>query len=94
MLVDSVVLAAGSIIFLLWYYIPLYAGMVPPLSATYDVLAMIYYIPIPVFNVLTACLTAFYFRKTGRVYAAFFLQLLFFAWYHAAFSVFHVPALP
>ena len=96
MLVNSVVLTLGAIVWLLMFYIPVMtggtwiidgSGMLGPMAAG---MGGIYYIPLVVLWPLVACMYTYFFRKTGRVYTGIALVTLFMVWYLAAFGVFSV----
>lgn len=53
-------------------------------------LGAIYYIPLLVLWPLVACLSTYYFRKTGHVYVGAFVVTLFVVWMLAAFGDFAV----
>jgi hypothetical protein len=89
MLVNSIVLTLGAVVWLLICYVPLLAGDTiafgtDPQTATAAGLGGIYYIPLLVLWPLVACLYTYYFRKTGRVYVGTFMVTLFIVWYLAA----------
>jgi pimeloyl-ACP methyl ester carboxylesterase len=95
MIINSIILSLGSILLLLYYYIPLYAGMPQtltnwPFLPAYAVLGldMIYFIPVPIFSIVAACLLTYYFRKTGKVWPGALLITGFITWYLVAFSAF------
>lgn len=96
MVVNSLMLTLGVVVWLLLLYVPLMAGGTEilaggPLGGTIAGLGGIYYIPMVVLWPLVACLYTFFFRKTGRVYAGIALVTLFIVWYLAAFGVFAFP---
>ncbi len=94
MLINAAVLAVGPILFLLGYYLPLYAGWgfnplynwwqavngAPIFMSGYFGVIMIYMIPVPIMNALTACVLTYFGRKTGKVWFAVILMALLFAW--------------
>ena len=94
MVVNSLVLSVGPILFLLGYYGPLYLGMgfnplydwwqgvsgVPSFMGGYFGIIMIYMIPVPIMNTLTACMMTYFNRKTGKVWFSAILMALLFAW--------------
>lgn len=92
MAINSAVLAGGALLFLLLYYVPLYAGAGhSPLLAAWSQLhgnmpgamtgiSLIYFIPVPLFNVLTACVLTYFNKKTGNVWLGAILMALLFAW--------------
>jgi hypothetical protein len=95
MVVNSIVLTLGALVWILLMYVPLMAGGTQimaggPLGPTAAGLGGIYYIPLLVLWPLVACLYTYFFRKTGRVYTGIFLAVLFIVWYLAAFGVFAV----
>jgi hypothetical protein len=99
MVINSLILSLGSIVYLLYYYIPLLAGMEQVAIAIYPVsggkaLPMIYYTPIPVFSVIVACLLTYFFRKTGKIWTGTFLATLFITLYNIAFFASYVPLPP
>lgn len=94
MLINSAVLSVGPILFLLGYYIPVYAGLgINPLYTSWQLangapifmtgyfgIIMIYMMPVPIMNTLTACMMTFFGRKTGKVWFAAIMMALLFAW--------------
>lgn len=94
MLINVAVLAVGPIVFLLGYYLPLYAGWgINPLYTQWQIangapifmsgyfgVIMIYMIPVPIINAITACGMTYFGRKTGKVWFAAILMALLFAW--------------
>lgn len=94
MLINVAVLAAGPILFLLGYYLPLFAGWgVNPLYTQWQIangapifmsgyfgVIMIYMMPVPIMNAITACVMTYFGRKTGKVWFAAILMALLFAW--------------
>ena len=94
MLFNVAILAVGPIVFLLGYYLPLYAGWginplytqwhiangAPIFMSGYFGVMMIYMMPVPIFNALTACVLTYFGRKTGKVWFAAILMALLFAW--------------
>jgi dienelactone hydrolase len=95
MVVNSIVLTLGALVWLILMYVPLMAGGTEimaggPLGPIAAGLGGIYYIPLLVLWPLVACLYTFFFRKTGRVYTGVFLAVLFIVWYLAAFGEFAV----
>lgn len=98
MIINSLILSVGSIIFLLYYYIPLYFGMPQtlnnlPYMPARPGLQMIYFIPIPIFNVIAACVLTYFFRKTGKIWPGVMIMTAFMTWYMVAFSCFNMPLL-
>lgn len=92
MIVNSVVLTLGALIWLAILYIPLAAGgpivyASDPIGATAAGMGGIYYIPMLVFYPLAACAYTYFFRKTGRVYAGVFLVTVLQVWQLAALGV-------
>lgn len=94
MLINVAVLAVGPILFLLGYYLPLFAGWgVNPLYTQWQIangapifmtgyfgVIMIYMMPVPIMNAITACTMTYFGRKTGKVWFAAILMALLFAW--------------
>ena len=94
MLINVAILAVGPIIFLLGYYLPLYTGHgvnpaytawqmangAPIFMTGYFGVIMIYMIPVPIMNAITACVTTYFNRKTGKVWFAAIIMALLFAW--------------
>ena len=100
MIINSIVLSLGSILFLLYYYIPLYTGTpqtltnwpyVPGLAMGLLGLDMIYFIPVPLISMIAACILTYYFRKTGKIWAGVWIVTAFVTWYLVAFSAFTAP---
>jgi hypothetical protein len=98
MVVNSVVLTLGALVWVLLLYIPLMSGgeiilASGPLGVTVAGMGGIYYIPLLVFWPLAGCLHTYFFRKTGRVFSGVFLLTLFLVWHLAALGVFaYAPA--
>ncbi len=89
MLVNSIVMTAGALMWILLCYVPLLSGGTIPfgsdsLTATAAGLGGIYYLPLLVLWPLCACLYTYYFRRTGRVFAGSFLVTAFIVWILAA----------
>ncbi|MEZ0345811.1 MAG: alpha/beta fold hydrolase [Infirmifilum sp.] len=97
-LINSIIISAGSVVFLLYYYLPLYLGMPQTLSWSYVFggvpLAMIYYIVVPIISIITVAIITFFNRKTGSVWTGAFIAALLITWYNVAFAAFHVPMPP
>jgi hypothetical protein len=97
MVVNSIMLTLGVLVWILILYIPLMAGGTQiiasgPLGGTAAGLGGIYYLPLLVLWPLVACIYTYFFRKTGRVYVGITLATIFMVWYMAAFGVFAFPA--
>jgi uncharacterized protein len=95
MLVNSIVMTLGALVWLIAMYLPLLGGGnqvlgTGPLGPTVAGLGGIYYIPLLVFWPLCACLYTFFFRKTGRVFAGIFIVTIFMVWGLAAFGDFAI----
>jgi pimeloyl-ACP methyl ester carboxylesterase len=93
MAVNSVVLSAGALIWLLLLYIPLMAGneillASGPLGMTAAGMGGIYYIPLLVFWPFAGCILTYFFRKTGRIFTGVFLVTIFLVWHLTALGVF------
>jgi len=91
MLVNSIVLTLGALVWLLINYIPLLAGGISPFTSASDPLSStaagmgaIYYIPLLVLWPLSACLYTYFFRKTGRVWVGSILVTVLIVWALAA----------
>jgi hypothetical protein len=87
MLVNSVVLTLGALVWILVLYVPLLAGGTQPFGADSAVsagLGGIYYLPLLVLWPLVACLYTYYYRKTGRVFVGSFLVTVYMVWTLAA----------
>jgi len=87
MLVNSIMLTFGALVWVLILYIPLLAGGTQPFGADSAVaagLGGIYYLPILVFWPLISCLYTYFFRKTGRIYVGAFLVTAYMVWTLAA----------
>ena len=92
MVVNSLVLTLGALVWLAILYIPLAAGSPivfasDPIGATAAGMGGIYYIPMLVFYPLSACVYTYFFRKTGRVYTGIFLITILQVWQLAALGV-------
>ena len=95
MVISSVVLTLGALVWILIAYIPLLAGQAMIFGSDFGTaaaagLGAIYYIPLLMVWPLVACLYTYYFRKTGHVYTGAFLTTLFVVWMLAAFGDFAV----
>lgn len=91
MVVNSVVLTLGALIWVLLAYVPLFSGGQNFFgSGAAGGLGAIYYLPLIVLWPVVACLYTYFFRKTGRVYAGVFLVTLFMVWTLAAFGDFGI----
>jgi len=95
MVISSVVLTLGALVWILVAYIPLLAGQAIIFGSDFGTaaaagLGAIYYIPLLVVWPLVACLYTYYFRKTGHIYTGAFLATLFVVWMLAAFGDFAV----
>jgi hypothetical protein len=89
MLVNSIVMTLGALVWLLIAYVPLIAGQpsvfaVDPLTGTAAGLGAIYYIPLLVLWPLAACLWTYFFRKTGRTYVGSLMVTVLIVWSLAA----------
>ncbi|MBV9327447.1 MAG: alpha/beta hydrolase [Chloroflexi bacterium] len=95
MVISSVVLTLGALVWILLAYIPLFAGQAMIFGSDFGTaaaagLGAIYYIPLLVVWPVVACLYTYYFRKTGHIYTGAFLATLFVVWMLAAFADFAV----
>lgn len=93
MLVNSVVMTLGAVVWLLIAYVPLWAGQpmifaTDPLSATAGGMGAIYYLPLLVFWPVAACLWTYFFRKTGRTYVGSIMVTVLIVWSLTAAGVF------
>lgn len=93
MLVNAIVMTAGTLVWLLIAYIPLWSGgpMVfgsDPISATASGMGAIYAIPLLVLWPLAACLWTSFFRKTGRTWVGSIMVTVVIVWSLAAAGVF------
>jgi hypothetical protein len=95
MVISSLVLTLGALVWVLLAYIPLFAGQAiifapDPGSAAAAGLGAIYYIPLLVIWPLVACMYTYYFCKTGHIYTGAFLATIVVVWMLAAFGDFAV----
>ncbi len=95
MLVNSVVLTLGALVWILADYLPLLGGggfaiASGPLDTTAAGLGGIYYIPLLVLWPLSACIYTFFYRKTGRVFAGVLMVTILIVWTLAAVGDFAV----
>ncbi|HEX2965094.1 MAG TPA: alpha/beta hydrolase [Syntrophorhabdaceae bacterium] len=86
MLINSLVLTIGALVWVLVFYIPLFSGYAPPGAASAAGLAAIYYVPLLVLWPFVACIMTYFFHKTGHMYVGAFVATLFIVWYNAAYS--------
>jgi hypothetical protein len=89
MLVNSIVMTLGALVWILLCYVPLLSGGTivfgsDPRTATAAGMGGIYYLPLLVLWPLSACLYTFYFRKSGRVFVGAILVTVFIVWMLAA----------
>jgi hypothetical protein len=87
MLVNSIVLTLGALVWILILYIPLLGGGTQPFgpeSAVGAGLGGIYYLPLLVLWPLVACLYTYYYRKTGRIFVGSILVTVYIVWTLAA----------
>lgn len=93
MLVNSVVMTLGAVVWLLIAYVPLWAGQPmifgsDPITATAGGMGAIYYLPLLVFWPVAACLWTYFFRKTGRTYVGSIMVTVLIVWSLTAAGVF------
>jgi hypothetical protein len=93
MLVNSVVLTLGALVWVLLCYVPLLSGGTvlfgsDPNTVTSAGMGGIYYLPLLVFWPLSACLYTYFFRKTGRIFVGSFLVTAVIVWSLVAASDF------
>ncbi len=87
MLVNSIMLTFGALVWILILYVPLLSGGTQPFGADSAIgagLGGIYYLPILVFWPLISCLYTFFFRKTGRIWVGAFMVTVYMVWTLAA----------
>ncbi|MGD2052012.1 MAG: CocE/NonD family hydrolase [Acidimicrobiia bacterium] len=87
MLVNSIMLTFGALVWILILYIPLMSGGNQPFgtgSAASAGLGGIYYLPLLVFWPLVSCLYTFFFRKTGRIWVGATMVTVYMVWTLAA----------
>jgi len=87
MLVNSIMLTLGALVWILILYIPLLSGGTQPFGADSAIgagLGGIYYLPILVFWPLVSCLYTYFFRKTGRIWVGSFMVTAYMVWTLAA----------
>ncbi len=91
-LLNVVLSTLGFVIFLLWQYIPLYAGGVQADAATPNgpLYVIVAYQYIPLLAIASAVSTWFY-RKTGRIYTGAFLAAMLITWIIIAGTAIHFP---
>jgi uncharacterized protein len=83
MLVNSIMLTLGALVWILILYIPLLSGGTQPFGADSAIgagLGGIYYLPILVFWPLVSCLYTYFFRKTGRIWVGSFMVTAYMVW--------------
>ncbi|CAL4860955.1 CocE/NonD family hydrolase [Microbacterium sp. MM2322] len=95
MLVNSIVMTLGALVWVLIAYIPLLSGQplpfgTDPQTMTAAGLGAIYYLPLLVFWPVAACLWTYFFRKTGRTYVGSIMVTVFIVWSLAASSSFQM----
>jgi hypothetical protein len=96
MVVNSIVLTLGALVWILILYLPLISGGTQPFGADSAVsagLGGIYYIPLLVLWPLVACLYTYYYRKTGRVFVGSFMVTAYIVWTLAASGDFALAAI-
>ena len=95
MVINSVVLTLGALIWILIAYIPLFAGQAMIFGSDFATaaaagLGAILYVPLLVIWPVVACIYTYYFRKTGHIYTGAFLATAIVTWMLAAFGDFAV----
>lgn len=93
MLVNSIMLTFGALVWILILYVPLLAGGTivfgsSPLVATAAGMGGISYLPYLVLWPLTACLMTYFYRKTGRIFTGAILVTAVMVWSLAASASF------
>ncbi len=93
MLVNSIVMTLGAVVWLLIAYVPLWSGQpmvfgADPISGTAGGMGAIYYIPMLVLWPVAACLWTYFFRKTGRTYVGSIMVSVLIVWSLTAAGVF------
>jgi pimeloyl-ACP methyl ester carboxylesterase len=90
MIMSMVVAALGYLVMLLILYIPLLAGDAVPIRdvrmTLYVIVAMVM---LPLF-IIVSLISAYFYEKTGLVYAGAFTNAMFIAWYIAASQATHI----
>ncbi len=83
-------LVLGFVLFLLWEYIPLYAGGVQASAATPNgpLYVIVAYQFIPLLGI-AASISTYFFRKTGHIYVGAFLNALLITWIIVAGTATH-----
>jgi hypothetical protein len=89
MLVNSIMLTFGALVWVLILFVPLWAGGTIAFGSDATTviaagLGGIYYLPLLVFWPLISCLYTFFFRKTGRIWVGAFMVTVYMVWTLAA----------
>jgi hypothetical protein len=90
MIMSTVVGALGYLVMLLILYIPLLAGGAVPIGDVRMTLFVIVAIVMLPLFVLVSLISAYFYEKTGLIYAGAFTNAMFIAWYIAASQATHV----
>ncbi len=90
MIMSMVVAALGYLVLLLILYIPLLSGAaVPVTNVKMTLYVIVAIVMLPLF-VIVSLISAYFYEKTGLVYAGAFTNAMFIAWYLAASQATHV----
>lgn len=90
MIMSTVVGALGYLVMLLILYIPLLAGGAVPISDVRMTLYVIVAIVMLPLFIIVSLISAYFYEKTGLVYAGAFTNAMFIAWFIAASQATHV----
>jgi hypothetical protein len=91
MLINAVLLFIGFIVLLLYQYIPFFAGGTLGLysiATGEPLLTIVSFQLIPLMAII-ACISTFFYHKTGKIYTGAFINALFITWYIVAGQAIH-----
>jgi len=93
MLINAIMLSIGFVLLLLFQYIPFFGGGTLALAALGiaggEPLLTIVAIQIVPLMVIVACVSTFFYHKTGKIYVGAFINALFITWYIVAGQAIH-----
>ena len=91
MLVNAIMLALGFVVLLLYQYIPLFSTGLMGLQsiATGEPLLTIVAFQLVPLMAIVACISTYFYHKTGKIYTGAFINALFVTWYIVAGQAIH-----